>query len=284
MRRRPAGSSSTATRGRCTGAPGSRSRSTWPSARAGQLPPAGARVPRRQPGGAGPRGAREAAAAVARQARANRRLRLQLVAIAVALVVALVGGCHRPRPAAADAEQRAARWRPPVSSPRRPTPTSPTIPSAACCWPWPRSTRHGIRRRTVLPEAVEALHEAVASLAARAERPRRRRSLDWSPDGTIFVTEGPEDSRPGRHPRRRRPARRCARSTATTSTSTTSPSAPTARCSPRPVTTAPSGCGIPPPATSEPPSSSRADGHDRRGGPSFSPDGAGSGSGGLPRR
>ena len=47
---------------------------------------------------------------------------------------------------------------------------------------------------TVLPEAVQALHHAVT--ASRVERsfPGVGGALDWSPDGTIFVNEGPEES------------------------------------------------------------------------------------------
>ena len=47
---------------------------------------------------------------------------------------------------------------------------------------------------SVLPEAEEALHRAVA--ASRIERrvPGIGGRLDWSPDGTVFVAEGPEGS------------------------------------------------------------------------------------------
>ena len=43
-------------------------------------------------------------------------------------------------------------------------------------------------------EAVEALHEAVASSRLLLSVPDLGGAVDWSPDGTVFVTEGPEDS------------------------------------------------------------------------------------------
>ena len=90
------------------------------------------------------------------------------------------------------------------------------------------------------------------------------------------MTEGPEESGPGRHPRRRHRRRRSARSRGTTTTSTTSPSARTARCSPRPVTTARFACGTP--DTGEElleiqTPGGRADRDVGVWGPSFSPDG-----------
>ena len=47
---------------------------------------------------------------------------------------------------------------------------------------------------TVLPEAVEALHRAVTASRVVLSVPGVGGALDWSPDGTIFVTEGPEES------------------------------------------------------------------------------------------
>ena len=46
----------------------------------------------------------------------------------------------------------------------------------------------------MLREAVEALHEAVASSRLLLSVPELGGAVDWSPDGTVFVTEGPEDS------------------------------------------------------------------------------------------
>ena len=85
------GSSSAATRGRCTAAPVSRSPWTTPVSQHADLP-----EPEREfletSKDARDRERREEAERIARQARANRRLRWQRAAIAVALVVALVGG------------------------------------------------------------------------------------------------------------------------------------------------------------------------------------------------
>jgi WD40 repeat protein/class 3 adenylate cyclase len=47
---------------------------------------------------------------------------------------------------------------------------------------------------TVLPEAVEALHHAVVASRIVLSVPGVGGWLDWSPDGTRFVTEGPEES------------------------------------------------------------------------------------------
>ena len=45
-----------------------------------------------------------------------------------------------------------------------------------------------------LPEAVEALHRAVTASRAILSVPGVGGAVDWSPDGTVFVTEGPEES------------------------------------------------------------------------------------------
>ena len=47
---------------------------------------------------------------------------------------------------------------------------------------------------TVLPEAEEALHRAVGASRVLLTVPGVGGWLDWSPDGTRFVTEGPEDT------------------------------------------------------------------------------------------
>jgi WD40 repeat protein/class 3 adenylate cyclase len=47
---------------------------------------------------------------------------------------------------------------------------------------------------TVLPEAEEALHRAVVASRIVLSVPKIGGWLDWSPDGTRFVTEGPEES------------------------------------------------------------------------------------------
>ena len=45
----------------------------------------------------------------------------------------------------------------------------------------------------VLPEAQEALHRAVVASRIRLRVPGLGGMTDWSPDGDLFVTEGPED-------------------------------------------------------------------------------------------
>jgi WD40 repeat protein/energy-coupling factor transporter ATP-binding protein EcfA2 len=45
---------------------------------------------------------------------------------------------------------------------------------------------------SALPEAEEALHSAVAASRVRLRVPGVGGSLDWSPNGDVFVTEGPE--------------------------------------------------------------------------------------------
>ena len=47
---------------------------------------------------------------------------------------------------------------------------------------------------SVLPEAEEALHRAVVRSRILLSVPGVGGGLDWSPDGTMFVTEGPEES------------------------------------------------------------------------------------------
>jgi WD40 repeat protein len=47
---------------------------------------------------------------------------------------------------------------------------------------------------TVLPESASALHEAVTSSRILHRFPDVGGTMDWSPDGTMFVTEGPEDT------------------------------------------------------------------------------------------
>ena len=110
-------------------------------------------------------------------------------------------------------------------------------------------------RRPVLPEAEEALHTAVTASRIELRVPGVGGRLDWSPDGTVFVTEGPEgsgivDIRDARH-------RRSVRSfQATTATSPMSRSTTTARCSPPRATTGRRGSGTRPPARSCTPSRS----------------------------
>ena len=135
---------------------------------------------------------REAAEAVARQARANRRLRLQLVVIGIALVVALIGGAIAiDQRGQAEAERRIATARE-LAAAANANLDNDAERSILLALAAVDATRdHG---GTVLPEAVEALHEAVASSRLLLSVPDLGGNVDWSPDGTVFVTEGPEDS------------------------------------------------------------------------------------------
>jgi WD40 repeat protein/DNA-binding SARP family transcriptional activator len=129
---------------------------------------------------------------IARQARANRRLRLQLAAIAVAFVVALVGGfvavdqrrnAEREHRFATARELAAASEANLGDDPER----SMLLALAAI-----DATRSS--DGSVLPEAEAALHRAVTSSRIVLSVPGVGGALDWSPDGTVFVTEGPEES------------------------------------------------------------------------------------------
>ena len=86
---------------------------------------------------------------------------------------------------------RSAGWRPPASSPRPPTPTSPTIPSAACSWRLAAIDDTRSSDGTVLPEAEEALHRAVTASRILLSVPGVGGNLDWSPDGRHLRHRGP---------------------------------------------------------------------------------------------
>ena len=129
---------------------------------------------------------------IARQARANRRLRLQLAAIGVALVVALVGGFialdqrrdaqHERR--VATARELAAE----ADSSLADDPDRGILLALAAV----DETRSG--DGTALPEAEAALHRAVSASRLLLSVPGVGGYVDWSPDGDLFVTEGPENS------------------------------------------------------------------------------------------
>ena len=133
----------------------------------------------------------EEADRIARQARANRRLRIQFVAIAVALVVALVGGllaldqrrqAQREGRVAIARELAAAADASLTDDPER----SVLLALAAV-------DETGSSDEAVLPEAETALHRAVSTSRIELNVPGVGGNVDWSPDGTIFVTEGPEN-------------------------------------------------------------------------------------------
>ncbi len=134
----------------------------------------------------------EAAERAHGQARTNRRLRRQLGAIAVALAVALVGGfVALDQRSEATGQRRVAFARELASS-----------SVAALDEDADRSLLLGLaavdEARTgaeaALPEAVTALHRAVGVSRVVLTVPDIGGSLDWSPRGDVFVTEGPEES------------------------------------------------------------------------------------------
>ncbi len=131
-----------------------------------------------------------AAAAADRQVRANRRLRAQLAVIGIALVVALVGGVIAfDQRGQAEQERRLATVRELAAASEASLADDPE-----------RSVLLGLAAvgaagdDEVIPEAVEALHRAVAASRLVASVPDIGGAVDWSPDGSVFVTEGPEES------------------------------------------------------------------------------------------
>ncbi len=126
------------------------------------------------------------------RAHANRRLRIQLGAIGVALVVAVIIGFvavdqrGRANEEATVAEARelaaAATANLEVDSER----------SVLLALEAIERTRSA--DGPMLPEAEEALHRAVTESRIVLSVAGVGGSLDWSPDGSIFVTEGPEES------------------------------------------------------------------------------------------
>ena len=134
----------------------------------------------------------EKADRVARQARANRRLRIQLAAIAIALVVALVGGfiavdqrgeAQQERRVATARELAAAADASLADDPER------SVLLALAAIDGTRSSDGA-----VLPEAEQALHRAVSASRILLSVPGVGGLVDWSPDETIFVSEGPENT------------------------------------------------------------------------------------------
>ncbi|MET0728377.1 MAG: WD40 repeat domain-containing protein [Acidimicrobiales bacterium] len=129
---------------------------------------------------------------VARQARANRRLRLQLVVIGVALVVALVGGFIAiDQRSEAEAERRDATARSLAGASSASLVEDPERSILLALASIDATRAHG---GEVLPEAIEALHEAVARSRLVLNVPDVGGVVDWSPDGRTFVTAGPEGS------------------------------------------------------------------------------------------
>lgn len=142
------------------------------------------------------READERAAAATKQ---NRRLRWLLGGSAVFLALALVAGGlavraqSRAESEASRAEQeaRTATARELAASTVANLEADPELAGLLAT----RAVEHTRKvDGSVLPEAEEALHRAVVSSRVVATYPDLGGPLDWSSDGAMFVTEGPEDS------------------------------------------------------------------------------------------
>jgi WD40 repeat protein/DNA-binding SARP family transcriptional activator len=129
---------------------------------------------------------------VERTARANRRLGAQLVALGIAFVIVLVAGSvaigDRER---ADRANRTATSRELAAAADANVDVDPerSVLLALAAIEHTRSADG-----SVLPEAEAALHRAVTASRIELNVPGIGGRLDWNPDGTTFVTEGPENS------------------------------------------------------------------------------------------
>jgi WD40 repeat protein len=132
-----------------------------------------------------------------REAGRVRHLRAQLVAVAVALVVALVVGAiavgQRNR---ASHQGDIAEARELAAAANANLDVDPERSILLALEAVDRSRGEGGDKPggSALPEAEEALHNAVAASRAELRVPQAGGSVDWSPDGETFVTEGPEES------------------------------------------------------------------------------------------
>ena len=159
---------------------------------------------------------------------ANRRLRAQLAATGIALVAALVVGVVAVRQR--DRAPSAGPSPPPGSSRPPPTPTSTSTPNAASCWRSPRSTGPDPATAPVLPEAEQALHDAVTASRLELRVPDVGGASTGAPTAPASrprARMAPASSSSTTPP----PATPCDPSPPTTATSTASPSATTAPCS-----------------------------------------------------
>lgn len=134
----------------------------------------------------------EEAARIERQARANRRLRAQLGVIAVALVVALVGGYVAvDQRGEAEQERRIATARELAAASDANVDVDPERSILLALEAIEATRAHGGEPRR---EAVESLHQAMAANRLLLDVPGTGGALDWSADGSLFATEGPEES------------------------------------------------------------------------------------------
>jgi WD40 repeat protein/DNA-binding SARP family transcriptional activator len=124
-----------------------------------------------------------------RQARVNRRLRQQLALTGVALVVALVGGVIAlDQRGEAEAGRRIATVRELAAAAQASLAEDPERALLLAL----EAIAAGDRDDPA-PEAVDALHRATTSSRILLTVPGLGGSIDWSPDGALFVTEGPEE-------------------------------------------------------------------------------------------
>jgi WD40 repeat protein/DNA-binding SARP family transcriptional activator len=142
---------------------------------------------------------RREAERIERQAHANRRLRIQLGVIAVALVIALIVGfvAVDQRSVAVDQRERAEReGRVAVARELAAAATAnlDSDPERSILLALEAVEQTRSVDGSMLPEAEEALHRAVTASRVVLSVPGVGGALDWSPDGTLFVTEGPEDT------------------------------------------------------------------------------------------
>lgn len=149
---------------------------------------------------------RRAAERAIHQEHTTRRLRRQLAALAVAVVVAGAGGLialdqrgqARAQADLAEAEARRAEEQELVAQGRELAAASVAVvdddPELGILLALEAIDRSRELDGTVLPEAEGALHRAVATSRILLRVPDLGGSVDLGPDGTVFVTEGPEDS------------------------------------------------------------------------------------------
>ncbi|HET6772158.1 MAG TPA: BTAD domain-containing putative transcriptional regulator [Acidimicrobiales bacterium] len=125
-----------------------------------------------------------------RTARANRRLRAQLVALGIALVIALVVGVVAVRQRdTATRERRVATARELAAAANANLDVDPerSVLLALAAVDRSRSGAGG-----VLPEAEQALHDAVTASRAVLHVPGVGGAVAWSPDGTRFAAADPD--------------------------------------------------------------------------------------------
>jgi WD40 repeat protein/DNA-binding SARP family transcriptional activator len=135
------------------------------------------------------RAAEERAAAATRQ---NRRLRWLLGGLGLVLVAAMIAGALAIW--ASSRAEREAR----VATARELAAASvanlDADPERSILLALEAVDRTRTDDGSVLPEAEEALHHAVVASRIVLSVPGVGGALDWSPDGTLFVTEGPEET------------------------------------------------------------------------------------------